>query len=125
MFSFKANPDKAKRATIKYSALVFYCILMSPHYLRAQSILPEIFRLKDAPYFISLPSGFPTVPIEGADSLDIRRYALEKQNWIQKNPDLYLKIAERPSLYTPAEQDSIRARKEEEMRIRNTLPIRK
>lgn len=101
------------------------CLLGAPIEGIAQSNLPQSINLLESPYSIPLPPGYPAVPKEGADSIDIQRYRVEKDKWIQKNPDLYLKIANRPSLYTPAKQDSIRARKEEEMRVRNTLPIRK
>lgn len=72
-----------------------------------------------------LPSGFPEVPGADADSARWDQYRRAKELWIQQNPEAYRKMNQLPELYTREEQDSIRARKEDEMRAKETLPVRK
>lgn len=72
-----------------------------------------------------LPPGFPEVPGGDADSVRWDQYRRAKELWIQRNPEVYRQMNQLPELYTREEQDSIRARKEDEMRVKETLPVRK
>jgi hypothetical protein len=104
--------------------MVFLWIVIFPFKSQAQSnqgLISQLVVLEHPPYLIPFPAGYPEVPKEGADSLEILRYKQLKEKWILENPELYHKISERPSIYTQAEQDSIRGRKEEEMRV--SIPL--
>lgn len=108
-----------------WKGLVFFWILIFPINTYSQALQnPTVStsKLGNPPYLIPFPPGYPEVPKEGADSIEVLRYQIEKDKWIKENPELYFKISERPSIYTLSEQDSIRARKEVEMRVLDSLP---
>lgn len=102
--------------------LLFFIVLLwgVPVYTYAQHPSDKINKLKDP----ELPEGYPKLPAEGADTAEHNRFAREKALWIQKNPEAYRKISERPSLYAPEEELKIRTAKEAEMRVKDTLPSR-
>lgn len=99
-------------------------IVIFPFNSRAQSnqvSIPNEIELANPPFTISFPADYPEVPKESADALEFLRYKHLKEKWIRENPELYLKISERPSIYRQEEQDRIRGRKEEEMRVSSSL----
>jgi len=71
-----------------------------------------------------LPKDFPSLPFPLNDSSEIKRYRLEKDAWIQKNPEQYRILSDRPSLFNPEEERKIRSAKEKEMRVQDSLPQR-
>jgi len=79
---------------------------------------------KSNAYEFVLPKDFPEIPAEGAPQSAWDTYKRAKEDWILNNPERYRKLADRPHIYSEEEQKAIRAKKEEEVFRKDTLPHR-
>lgn len=75
-------------------------------------------------YEFVLPKDFPEIPPENAPQSILQAYQKAKEEWIRSNPLRYQQLANRPHIYSKEEQSAIRAKKEEEVFRKDTLPLR-
>jgi hypothetical protein len=75
-------------------------------------------------YEFVLPKDFPEIPSEGAPQSAWDAYKRAKDDWMLKNPERYQQLANKPHIYSEDQQKAIRAKKEEEVFRKDTLPHR-